>query len=126
MNQDFKLKFDEYEENNPTHKEGEENNPDYYPSRGNTRNLAFVLPDGKMQFFNYSYLISCSYSPEQGSITMEFSTHDVELKGQRLESLFYELMAQVNKVIHCTGSRYSALDTNADKPIANEIIITEK
>lgn len=126
MNQDFKLKFDEYKDNDPTEKTGGDNNPDYYPSFGNVRNLAVLLPDGKMQFFNYSYLVTCSYSPEQNSIKMEFSTHSLELKGQRLEQLFYELMAQVNKVIRCSESRYSALDTSADKPVVSEIIITEK
>lgn len=126
MSQDFKIRFDEYQENDPTPKVEGQVHPDYYPTGGNTRNLAFVLPDGQLQFFNYSYLISCSYNQNEGKIILEFSTHTVELKGQRLERLFFELMAQVNKVIRASENRYSALDSSVDKPIVNEIMITEK
>lgn len=113
------MKFDDYKNNDPTGKQEGENNSDQYPSFGNARNLAFVLPDGKMQFFNYSYLITCSYNPEEGSIKMEFSTHTVELKGQRLEQLFFELMSQVNKLLRCSDKRYSALESHTTPIIIN-------
>lgn len=119
------MKFDEYKDNDPTHAPGEGGNPDYYSSGGNTRNLAFVLSDDKVQFFNYSYLITCSYDKGKGSIQMEFSTHHVELKGQRLDALFYELMAQMNKVIRCRDKRYHELEDDS-KVIINEIIVINK
>src|SRR5690606_19767352 len=104
----------EYRENNPTPEKDKGQNSDYYPSCGNGRNLAFVWPDGKMQFFNYSYIVTSSYSPHDGTIVLEFSTHRVEVKGHKLEQLFYELMTQAIKVIRCLDSRYEALDSNAE------------
>lgn len=124
MSRDFELKFDEYKDNNPAQKEGA-GDPDQYPSGGNVRNLAFVWPDGKMQFFNYSYLITCTLDNEAGSILMEFSTHQVELKGQRLESLYNDLMMQSCKVIRCSDKRYSELEEN-NKPVIQEIDVTNK
>lgn len=121
MSQDFKLKFDQYKENAPTDKE-RERNPDYYPSGGNARNLAFVWPDGRRQFFNYNYLITCTFDNESGIILMEFSTHNVELKGRGLAQLFEELMTQVNKVISCSDLRYRDLKEHSEW-IVNEFNI---
>ncbi len=122
MSQDFKIRFDEYQENDPTSKVEGQVHPDYYPTGGHTRNLAFVLPDGQLQFFNYSYLITCSYNQSEGKISLEFSTHTVELKGQKLEQLFYELMMQTTKIIRCTNKRYNEL-VEKDKPTTYEIIV---
>lgn len=124
MSQDFELKFDEYKNNNPAEK-GSESDPDQYPSGGNVRNLAFFWPDGKMQFFNYSYLITCTYTPEQGNILLEFSTHQVELKGQKLEQIFNEIMVQSIKVIRCGDKRYQA-NTDQTKPYIIEMTCTAK
>lgn len=126
MSQDFELKFDEYKDNDPTNNdEGGNDHPYHYSSTGNNRNLVFVLSDGKMQFFNYSYLITASYNPDNCSILMEFTTHHVVLKGERLEVLFNEIMMQKNRAIHCTEERYQALTENA-KAIVNHIIIQSK
>ncbi len=125
MSRDFELKFDAYKENNPAGNPVDGIHPDYYPAAGNIRNLAFAWPDGRMQFFNYSYLITCAFKKEDGSLLMEFSTHLVELKGQRLEALFHEIMAQANKLIHCTDKRYQELE-ESDKPVVHEINVTSK
>ncbi|MEZ5016088.1 MAG: hypothetical protein R2800_03495 [Flavipsychrobacter sp.] len=124
MSRDFELKFDEYKDNNPTEKDGA-SDPDRYPSGGNVRNLAFVLADGKMQFFNYSYLITCIMDNGAGSILIEFSTHHVALKGQRLGSLYNDLMMQSCKIIRCADKRYSELEEN-NKPVIQEIDVTNK
>lgn len=121
----FDLKFGEYRDNNPTANQGNEVNPDYYPASGHVRNLAFVWPDGRMQFFNYSYLISCKLNNEDGSIFIEFSTHNVELKGQKLILLFEELMIQSKKVIRCIDTRYQAVADNS-RPIIQSILVTTK
>jgi hypothetical protein len=125
MNQDFNLRFDEYKENDPTAVPGKEGNPDYYSSTGNTRNLAFIWPDGKMQFFNYSYLITCSFDKDKGSLQMEFSSHYIEIKGQYLEQLFLELLGQVNKIIRIADKRYTVLDEK-DKSVISEVNIHAK
>lgn len=124
MSQDFELKFDEYKDNNPAEKMGTDD-PDRYPSASSVRNLAFVLTDGKKQFFNYSYLITCTLDNDAGSILMEFSTHHVELKGQRLESLYNDLMMQSCKIIRCSDKRYSGLEENS-KPVIQEVDVRNK
>jgi hypothetical protein len=125
MSLEFDLKFEEYRNNDPTAATGKETDPHYYPSGGHVRNLAFVLQDGTMQFFNYSYLVTCTYQQEAGAILLEFTTHHITLKGQRLETLFFELMVQANKIIRCAEARYEALE-DAQKPVVREIHITEK
>lgn len=125
MSREFELKFDAYKDNNPTGNQGQLENPDYYSSGGNGRNLGFVWPDGRMQFFNYSYLVTCSLDPDGGSISLEFSTHHIELKGQRLAPLFEELMVQANRFIRCVDKRYQQLSEN-DLPTVHEITITSK
>jgi|SRR5690606_20939484 len=109
MNQDFKLKFDEYKDNNPTDKDGE-HNLDYYPSSGAVRNLTFAWPNGDKQFFNYSYLITSYYSKNDGTISIEFSTHHVTLKGRGLENLYDDLMSQVCRTIQCSEDRYQEVN----------------
>lgn len=125
MNQDFKLKFDDYKDNNPTGRPDGEDNPDYYPAGSNARHIVFVWSEKKMQSFNYSYLVTQSYDAANNSITMQFTSHTVEIKGVRLDGLFHELVAQIPKYIRITDKRYnSASDTNSQ--IINEVIVTEK
>lgn len=123
MSRDLKLKFEEYQENDPTNRSDDGNSSDHYPTGGNVRNLAFVLADGKMQFFNYSYLITASYDPDNGSIFMEFTTHHVTLKGEKLEALFYELMMQSKRIIQCINERYKTLSSKDDTSIILKIDI---
>lgn len=125
MSRDFKLKFDDYKENNPTNKPDSEANDDNYPSFGNARHIAFIWPENKVQSFNYSYLVTQSYDAAQNAIEMEFTTHVVTIKGVRLDELFYELMGQTPKYIRITDKRYNE---TADKSgsIVNEVIVTEK
>lgn len=124
MSLDFKLQFDENKESTQP-QDQETVNADRYLHHGNTRNLAFVWPDGRMEFFNYSYLVRCAYDPAEGSIVLEFTSHTVALKGYRLEILAVDLMAQLPRIVRCIDSRY--IDTlENDAAVVSKIIITEK
>lgn len=125
MSQDFKLKFDEYKDNDPTHTPGEGGNPDYYPSGGNIRNLTFIWPNGMAQSFSYSYLVTPKLEPDGTSITFEFTSHFVEVKGINLSSLFFDILLQTPRFIRIKEKRYQQLEDN-NKPVVNEITITEK
>lgn len=94
-----------------------------YAGEGNGRYLCFVWTDKAMQFLNYSYLVSCRYTPEENIIILWFTTHVVNIKGLRLRSLFNDLMQQLPRIITCTDNRYNSLENG--EALVNEIEITE-
>ena len=129
MNQGFKLKYNEMQENNPA------NNPDSaeqapkagddkYTAAGHVRNICFVWIDGKRMFLSYAYLISGEYDPEISCIELNFTTHKIVLKGIDLQELFYEIMSQMVRQIICSDSRYNEID-EIQKSIVNEVVITK-
>ena len=96
-----------------------------YATAGNVRNVSFAWPDGKLRSFNYAFLVTHAYDPNENTIQLEFTTHAILLKGFRLEPLYYELLDQRNKFIACTDARYNET-VDKEEPIINEILITEK
>lgn len=125
MSQDFKLMFAENKDSTQSASAIDNLKADAYQQAGYARHLAFVLPNGKMEFFSYSYLVHCCYDPEQRSIFLEFSSHTVELKGYRLETLAYALMAQLPRIIRCVDKRYNDM-IEEDGAVVNEITVKEK
>ena len=110
MSQDFKFKFEEMRDNDPTQPDSATDAlGEKYPGHGSARNLAFVWPDGKRMFLNYSYLVCCEYLPGSQLIQLTFTTHTVKLKGIQLQPLFDELMCQTTRIISCKDERYNQL-----------------
>jgi hypothetical protein len=113
----FKLRYDELREGNPTEKEdgiiqGDTIKPDdhRYHSVGNNRNLAVVmLPDGKLESFNYAYLVSIQYDPlqEPNVLALHFTSHTVTLRGYNLKPLFWDVFNNFSRIIECTDPRYA-------------------
>lgn len=106
MDRDFKLKFDDFKDNHSTEQGNDDKTTDQYPSSGHVRHIVFVWPENRMQSFNYSYLVTQSYDAAKSTIIMEFTSHTVEIKGVRLDGLFYELVAQIPKYIRIKTERY--------------------
>ncbi len=124
MNREFKSKFSQMQDNQSGLNNNEENER-LYPTTGNVRNVSFAWPDGKLRSFNYAFLVTHEYDPNENTIQLEFTTHTILLKGFRLEPLYFELLDQRNKFIICTDARYN--DTvEKEETIINEILITEK
>jgi hypothetical protein len=124
MSQDFKLRFDEMRRGNPTSTDvaAEIKDKEFFDNIGHVRNLCFVWPDNKMKFYNYAYLVSAGYLPDDGSITLAFTTDIVILKGIRLMGLFEDLLSHLPRKIICSEERYrSSLGDN--KPIIESIEI---
>lgn len=120
MSQNFKLKFDELREGKPTEKgEAVENSYETFDTPGHVRNLCFVWPDGRKKFLNYAYLVSGEYSPDDGSITLIFTTDTVVVKGSGLDELFEELVSHRPMKVIYTDARYN--DTMKSKIIINNI-----
>ncbi len=127
MSQDFRSRYSEMRENDPTSPDspGEKNSDgnDHYVTHSNVRNIAFIWPDGRQLFLNYSYLVSGEYSPDTATIVLLFTTHKVMLKGLKLIDLFDDLMAHLPRVIVCTDARYNMLSDSG--PVVNEVQVVD-
>lgn len=124
MNQKYKLKFDELWENDPTKKEIGEEKKQSFPSESYARNLCIIWEDGKRMFLNYAYLISGELLPDDSMLILTFTTHTVQLKGSRLETLYEEFTGHLIKQIACTDERYNATVEN-DETVVNEIEVVK-
>lgn len=83
------------------------------------RNVCFVLPDGKHIFLNYSYLVAGEFFPEESKVVLHFTTHVISLKGQNLETLFFDLMQHSPKLIEVSNDRYSSISHVAMSLVTN-------
>ncbi len=108
MNHEFKLKYDELKDNDPSQKEEDKN----YFAPSSTRNVCFVQTDGKMLFLNYGYLISGEYLPNESLITLYFTSHTIILKGAKLESLYQDFFNHVPRLVICLDERYEEISEN--------------
>lgn len=129
MSQNFKLKYDQMRDSNPTKPEAEPDHhlkevEQFYPEEGKTRHICFVWRDGKRKFMNYSYLVSGDYLPDESIITLTFTTETFILKGVNLEVLFYDIMQQWVRQVTCVDQRYNVVGED-QKFVVNEIEITK-
>jgi hypothetical protein len=117
MSQDFKFKFNQMRENDPTQEQ------QTYAGESHVRNVCFFQPDGKAVFLNYGYLTSAQYDPTESCITLFFTSHTVILKGANLETLFQEFFSHIPKSITCTDERYNEIEKHSY--IINEMHIVK-
>lgn len=111
MSQDFRLKFDKMREGRPT-EDVVNSAPEIdnnYSTLGSVRNPCFIWPDGRMKFLNYAYLISVEYLPNDGTITMTYTTDTIIISGTGLQELYVKLFSHVPMKIECVATRYEAL-----------------
>ena len=129
MNQNSDLNFRKLQENGGLISKAEEVSQENeavknYPTVGNIRNLTLIAVDGNKQFFNYSYLITCEYTPSDNLITLIYTSHTVILKGLRLAPLYETLSLQLPESIACIEARYNSI-SEPEQSVVNEIIITK-
>lgn len=117
MSQDFKFNF---EKNNEDTTSKDVGSAVAYSTSGNIRNICFVLIDGTKLFLSYSYLVSGEHSPAESTITLNFTSISIILKGIHLEPLFFDIMLQMPKMIVAVDERYNATISH-DLPIVNDI-----
>lgn len=127
MSLNFKLKYDQMRESDPTKEElrsGSESKQveEYYPNESHARNICFVWQDGRRIFLNYSYLVSGEYLPDESLIKLAFTSQALILKGVNLEGLFYDIMQHWVRQIVCVNARYNIIG-EGEKPVVNEIIV---
>ena len=127
MNQGFKLRFDQLRAGDPTSVDGTAASvaqPDIYPTPGHTRNLCLVWLDGRQMFLNYAYLIACDFSPgdDMNVITLNFSSHQVTLRGYGLDMLFIALLDYLPRKVLVTDPRY-VLEDDKDAVVVIDMIV---
>src|SRR5690606_13091942 len=110
MSQEFKIKFDEMKDNNPSKKEQAADSGEKYSASSYARNIIFEWPEGRKKFFSYNYLVSAEYLPEDKLIKLDFTTDIVSIKGLRLHLLFDELTQHLPRLILCKDERYNTID----------------
>jgi len=122
MTQNFDFNFNPDEEENAVNAD----DPHYkvFSSIGHVRNLCLTWPNGNRKFLNYAYLVSGSYSKDESSITLVFTSETVILKGIRLNQMFQDFLSHIPQEIICIEKRYNqaGIETN---PIVNTIQILE-
>ncbi|HVW96853.1 MAG TPA: hypothetical protein VHA56_12860 [Mucilaginibacter sp.] len=120
MSQDFELGFDSFDR--PHQNNGAESNniPDEYKMSSSVRNLCLIWPDGRKKFFNYAYLVSAEYVPEDGLIQIAFTSATLTIKGIKLDILYDKLLFHIPVKIVCQDERYNQVAT--DDYCVNEIL----
>lgn len=127
MSQGFNLRFDKMRENNPASPETAKSEiplPDKYDIPGYARNVCFVWPDGKREFFNYAYLVAAKYNPgeDKNEITLVFSGYTVTLHGYALEGLFMDFLDHIPRIVTAIDTRYASRVNSGSETII-EIIV---
>jgi hypothetical protein len=121
MNREFKLRFDQMKESNPTQPEDalSSQNPSEYETAASPRSLCLIWPSGKQMFFSYAYLISAEYNPEGESneIKLHFSSHDIVVKGYGLAALFTDLSDHLTRSITAIHPRYASQESAKDNVV---------
>lgn len=122
MNQDFKLRYDQLKENDPTGENSDALQNQNFETPGHVRNLCFVWPDGRMKFMNYAYLISVELFPDESSIVMIYTSNKVTIKGIKLHELFVQLFSHLPKGIEIVATRYTKLHSGT---IVSDIVMDD-
>ncbi|WP_273214803.1 hypothetical protein [Runella zeae] len=114
MNREFKLRFDQMREGNPSKAEEEGADENLLPPSAPARSLCLVWPNGRRFFLSYAYLMAgeLNLSREKNEILLYFSSHTVTLRGYGLQSLFTELMQHLPSLIYQSEERYVTPEQN--------------
>ena len=119
------FKFDKLVFNVPAN-ESKQNDIEVHSQPGNTpRYLRLVNIDGSWTTLYYIDLRGMKFSPEENSITLQYTSEAVILKGRNLEKIVDDLESHRVKIIQCTDKRYEAA-RNEDECIVFEILVEGK
>lgn len=122
MNREFKLRFDQMKQGNPTLPEPPPEVPGE-PDGGyrSPRSLELDWPDGRRFFLSYAYLIGGEFSGgEPNRITLYFTSYTVFVKGYGLASLMPALSSHEQPWLAVTEARYVSPE-ETDSPVVTDI-----
>lgn len=95
----------------------------YHRGESHARNLALVMDSGERLFLAYAYLVSGTFAPDAGTVTLTFTTHTVNLRGRNLSALFDALAAHTPARITALKERYAGMDEDTG-PLVTQINAT--
>lgn len=106
MNQKFNFKIDELLDGDPSKENKEYSCYRKFETPGNIRNLVLIWPDGRQKNCNYAYLVTTEYLPEEGKITLFYTSETIMLIGVNLAELHHDLRYQLPEEIIAVDKRY--------------------
>lgn len=71
--------------------------------------LIFKERDGNQTALFYSNLIFIEYLSTQAKLLLKFTSHNIEIEGQKMEGLFTEILNKRVKTIFQIDERYSSI-----------------
>lgn len=76
-----------------------------------TKKLCIVWDTGRRMFFHYIHFMTCDFdpNPDLNSLTLEFMTRYIILKGFHLEGLYGQFMQDEPHIISVVSERYAGL-----------------
>lgn len=120
MSQEFKQRYSEMREGDPTASikiSGTvSENLDYYVQPGSFRNVGFIWPNGNRLFLSYAYLVGAEYTINDATnhLILHFTSYKVNIEGYRLKELYLLLMEQRVKTISVIDERYLIDESRVD------------
>lgn len=108
----LKYKFDKANEENQQPESQSE--IERYDISATIRSLDVVNSKGVHYSFNYSFLMTAEYSPQENKITLFFNTHIIFISGRNLEALYGDISVHSVKRIICSDKRYSSVKREQD------------
>lgn len=118
MDRAYNEKFEKMLGNDVTRKDS---TIEFHAEKSYSRYISFISRDGSLTSLNYAYIVRCESNLERTKIVLTFTTDEITLEGQFLESLHLAILNHLPKVIECSDKRYNAI--NDDKIVVNEIVI---
>ena len=82
--------------------------------------LSFVFGDKERKFTPYHHITIVELFPAQSRMKISFSSHYVELEGERLDLLYYDILNQRVVEIIELDQRYSLIASD-DQPSVNKM-----
>jgi hypothetical protein len=127
----FRLKYDQLRDGNPAGKDDDTTKAETaqqedkkYLHSGHNRHLAVMWPDGKLESFNYAYLVSIKYDPisDPNILALHFTSDVVTIKGYGLMPLVWDVFNGMSRIIECIDPRYQETQ-DSTLPAITEITV---
>ena len=127
MNPEFKLRFDQMRQGDPSRSDSQNvtdgDNGVSHPT-GYARNLCLVWPDGRRFFLNYAYLIGAEFNvgEDMNQISLNFSSYTAILKGYGLEPLYMQLLDHLPKIVFAIEPRYALNKSDTESLVVSMLV----
>lgn len=88
-----------------------EDTGEFYATDSTVRYLTFVQLDNSQVAFKYSLLLKVSFTDEHDTITLDYPSDKVTLRGKNINNIFVGIENETIRKITCIEERYMSIDT---------------